>query len=101
GSVHQRRPGLLEPIYNLEIKIPEDALGKVIGDLSSRRGKILGMDTDGSFQVVKAQVPAMELYHYATTVRSMTCRRGIHGQRFSHYEEMPRELEQKVIAEAK
>src|SRR5205814_2320555 len=76
------RPGLLEPIYNLEIKIPEDALGKVIGDLSSRRGKILGMDTDGSFQVVKAQVPAMELYHYATTVRSLTGGRGIHTEEF-------------------
>jgi len=95
------RPGLLEPIYNLEIKIPEDALGKVIGDLSSRRGKILGMDTDGSFQVVKAQVPAMELYHYATTVRSLTGGRGIHTEEFSHYEEMPRDLEQKVIAESK
>ncbi len=95
------RPCLLEPIYNLEIKIPEDALGKVIGDLSSRRGKILGMDTDGAFQVVKAQVPAMELYHYATTVRSLTGGRGIHTEDFSHYEEMPRELEQKVIAESK
>ena len=95
------RPGLLEPIYNLEIKIPEDALGKVIGDLSSRRGKILGMDTDGSFQVVKAQVPAMELFHYATTVRSLTGGRGIHTEEFSHYEEMPRDLEQKVIAESK
>src|SRR6266496_1893395 len=95
------RPCLLEPIYNLEIKIPEDALGKVIGDLSSRRGKILGMDTDGAFQVVKAQVPAMELYHYATTVRSLTGGRGIHTEDFSHYEEMPRDLEQKVIAESK
>ncbi|HYT58602.1 MAG TPA: elongation factor G [Haliangiales bacterium] len=95
------RPCLLEPIFNLEIKIPEDALGKVIGDLSSRRGKILGMDSDGSFQVVKAQVPAMELYHYATTVRSLTGGRGIHTEDFSHYEEMPRELEQKVIAESK
>jgi elongation factor G len=73
----------------------------VIGDLSSRRGKILGMDTDGAFQVVKAQVPAMELYHYATTVRSLTGGRGIHTEDFSHYEEMPRELEQKVIAESK
>jgi len=95
------RPCLLEPIYNLEIKVPEDALGRVIGDLSSRRGKILGMDTEGSFQVVKAQVPAMELYHYATTVRSLSGGRGIHTEEFSHYEEMPRDLEQKVIAESK
>src|SRR5881628_375132 len=56
------RPCLLEPIYNVEAKVPEDAMGKVMGDLSSRRGKILGMDSDGHFQIVKAQVPQMELY---------------------------------------
>jgi elongation factor G len=95
------RPCLLEPIYNLEIKLPEDAMGKVMGDLSSRRGKILGMDADSSFQIVKAQVPLMELYHYATTLRSLTGGRGLHTEEFSHYEEMPRDLEQKVIAEAK
>src|SRR5262249_35989930 len=95
------RPCLLEPIYNLEIKIPEDSLGKVMGDLSSRRGRILGMDTDGAFQVVKPTAPQMELYHYATTLRSLTGGRSIHTEDFSHYEEMPRELEQKVIAESK
>ncbi len=95
------RPCLLEPIYSLEIKIPEVSMGKVIGDLSSRRGKISGVDTDGSFQVVKAQAPAVELYHYATTLRSLTGGRGIHTERFDHYEEMPRELEQKVISESK
>jgi elongation factor G len=95
------RPCLLEPIYNLEIKIPEESMGKVMGDLSSRRGKILGMDSDGAFQIVKAQVPAMELYHYATTLRSLTGGRSIHTEEFSHHEEMPRELEQKVISESK
>jgi elongation factor G len=95
------RPCLLEPIYTLEIKIPEESMGKVMGDLSSRRGKILGMDSESSFQIVKAQVPLMELYHYATTLRSLTGGRGIHTEEFSHYEEMPRDLEQKVIAEAK
>jgi len=95
------RPCLLEPIYTLEIKIPEESMGKVMGDLSSRRGKILGIDSDGAFQVVKAQVPAMELYHYGTTLRSLTGGRGIHTEEFGHYEEMPRDLEQKVIAEGK
>jgi elongation factor G len=95
------RPCLLEPIHVLEIKIPEDSLGKVMGDLSSRRGKILGMDSNGAFQVVKAQAPAAELYHYATTLRSLTGGRGLHLEEFSHYEEMPREFEQRVIAESK
>ena len=95
------RPCLLEPIFTVEIKVPEESMGNVIGDLSSRRGKILGMDTSDGFQVVKAQVPQKELYQYSTVLRSLTGGRGIHTEDFSHYEEMPKEMEQKVIAEAK
>jgi elongation factor G len=95
------RPCLLEPIYTVEIKVPEECMGNIIGDLSSRRGKILGMDTADGFQVVKAQVPQKELYQYSTVLRSLTGGRGIHTEDFSHYEEMPKEMEQKVIAEAK
>ena len=95
------RPCLLEPIHNVEIHIPEEYLGKVMGDLSARRGKILGIDNDGEFQVIRAQVPAKELYRYSTNVRSLTGGRGVHTEEFSHYEEMPRELEQKVIIESK
>jgi elongation factor G len=95
------RPCLLEPIHNVEIHIPEDYLGKVMGDLSARRGKILGIDNDGEFQVIRAQVPAKELYRYSTNVRSLTGGRGVHTEEFSHYEEMPRELEQKVTTESK
>jgi len=95
------RPCLLEPIYVVEIKVPEENMGNVIGDLSSRRGKILGMDSADGFQVVKAQVPQKELYQYSTVLRSLTGGRGIHSEEFSHYEEMPREMEQKVIAESK
>ncbi len=91
---------LLEPIYNLEVKIPEESMGKVMGDLSSRRGKIVGVDTDGHFQIVKAQVPQTEIHNYSTTLRSLTGGRGVHTEDFSHYEEMPRELEQKVILES-
>jgi elongation factor G len=95
------RPVLLEPIENVEIRIPEDCMGKVMGDLSSRRGKIMGMDTDGAFQLIKAQVPAKELYHYSSTLRSLTGGRGVHSEEFSHYEEMPREATEKVVEEAK
>ena len=76
-------------------------MGKVMGDLSSRRGKIQGMDADGSFQLIKANVPAKELYRYSSTLRSLTGGRGVHAEDFSHYEEMPRDSEQKVIEESK
>jgi elongation factor G len=95
------RPCLLEPIYNVEVRIPDDCMGNVIGDLSSRRGKIQGMDSEGHLQIVKATVPQMELYRYSSVLRSITGGRGFHKEDFSHYEEMPRELEQKVIEEAK
>jgi elongation factor G len=95
------RPILLEPIETVEIRIPEDCMGKVMGDLSSRRGKIMGMDTEGAFQVIKASVPTAELYHYSSTLRSLTGGRGVHAEEFSHYEEMPREATEKVIEEAK
>src|SRR6266436_433996 len=95
------RPCLLEPIYQVEIRIPEDAMGKVMGDLSSRRGKIQGMDVDGTFQLIKAHVPAKELYRYSSTLRSLTGGRGVHREDFSHYEEMPRDQEQKVVEEYK
>ena len=95
------RACLLEPIHLVEIRIPEDCMGKVMGDLSSRRGKIQGMDMEGGFQVIKAHVPAKELYRYSSTLRSLTGGRGVHGESFSHYEEMPREAEQKVIEESK
>ena len=91
------RPCLLEPIIDIEVKIPEDYMGDIMGDISGKRGKIMGMDSDGSFQVIKAQVPQAELYHYATTVRSLTGGRGIHSESFSHYEKMPKEFEQRVI----
>ncbi len=91
------KPCLLEPILTIEVKVPEEFMGDVMGDISGRRGKILGMDSDGGFQIIKAQVPQAELYHYSTTIRSLTGGRGIHSEEFSHYEEMPKDLEKKVI----
>lgn len=95
------RPCLLEPIHQLEVRVPEDCVGKVMGDLSSRRGKILDVGGDEQFQVIKAHVPAKELYRYSSQLRALTGGRGVHAEDFSHYEEMPRELEQQVIEEAK
>jgi elongation factor G len=95
------RPCLLEPINEIEVRIPEDCMGKVVGDLSSRRGRILDTGTEGRFQIVRADVPAMELYRYGSILRSLTGGRGVHSEQFSRYEEMPREIEQRVIDEAK
>jgi elongation factor G len=100
-SFMNARPCMLEPIHTVDIRIPEDCMGKVMGDLSSRRGKIQGMDTDGGFQVIKAHVPAKELYRYSSTLRSLTGGRGVHAEDFSHYEEMPRDMEHRVIEESK
>jgi len=95
------KPCLLEPIYLVTITTPEACMGAVMGDLSSRRGKIQGMESEGANQVLKAMVPAMELYRYASALRSLTGGRGIHTEEFSHYEEMPKEMEAKVIAKSK
>ena len=94
------KPLLLEPIETVEIQVPEVFMGKVMGDLSSRRGKILGIEAEGAFQVIKASVPTAELYHYSSTLRSLTGGAGVHTEAFSHYEEMPREAAEKVVAEA-
>jgi elongation factor G len=100
-AFEKARPCLLEPIHLVEIRIPDDCMGKVMGDLSSRRGKIQGMDMEGGFQLIKAHVPAKELYRYSSTLRSLTGGRGVHAESFNHYEEMPREAEQKVVEESK
>jgi elongation factor G len=91
---------LLEPIYDVEVEVPEEYMGDVMGDISSRRGKILGMDAEGLFQVIKAKVPLAELYRYSTTLRSLTQGRGLHRRKFSHYEEVPKEIADKIITKA-
>ncbi len=90
-------PCLLEPIMAVPVQVPEDFMGDVMGDISGRRGRIQGMDTDGKTQVINALVPMMELYRYSTSLRSLTGGRGFHAESFSHYEEMPRDLEKKTI----
>jgi elongation factor G len=97
----QAKPVLLEPIFDIVVKVPEEYMGDVMGDISSKRGKISGMDTEATFQVIKAKVPLAELHKYSTTLRSMTQGKGIFTQNFSHYEEVPHEMAQKIIDQAK
>jgi elongation factor G len=95
------KPVLLEPVYDVTIKVPEEYMGDIMGDISSRRGKIMGMDSEGKFQIIKAKVPLAELHKYSTALRSMTSGRGIHNRAFSHYEEVPAEIAEKIIEQAK
>jgi elongation factor G len=94
-------PVMLEPIDEIQVRIPEEYLGDVMGDLSSRRGRILGTESDARHQVIKALVPGAELYKYAAHLRSITQGRGLHRAKLSHYEEVPREIADKVITAAR
>ena len=93
------RPVLLEPLTDVEVWTPDDVLGDVMGDLSSRRGQILGTEQDGRLTKVRAVVPEAELYKYSTTLHSITHGRGTHRQKFHGYAEAPPEVSAKVAAE--
>ncbi|HOI30287.1 MAG TPA: elongation factor G [Melioribacteraceae bacterium] len=95
----EAKPIILEPIYDITVKIPEEYMGDVMGDISSRRGKIQGMDSESPFQIIKAKVPLAELHKYSTQLRSLTQGRGMFAMSFSHYEEVPKEIEGKIIEE--
>lgn len=97
----ESKPIILEPVYRLTVKAPEEFMGDVMGDISSRRGKIAGMDSDGHFQVINATVPLAEMYKYQSSLRSMTQGRGTFHREFNHYEEVPFEIAQKIIADYK
>ena len=99
-AFNSAQPCLLEPIMDVEVRVPEDFMGDVMGDVSSRRGKIMGMDNEGSFQVIKAKIPQSELYHYSTVIRSLTGGRGLHSESFSHYEYLPKELQKRFVTES-
>jgi elongation factor G len=100
-GVMECQPILLEPIVNIAIEIPDEYMGDVIGDLNSRRGRVLGMDTNGSNQIIKGQVPLAEILKYAPDLRSMTSGRGNFTYTDSHYEEVPSYAAEKIIAESK
>ena len=98
-GVEQAKPVLLEPIVQMEITVPDDCVGDVIGDMNSRRGKVLGMEPKSGNQVVAAQVPLSEVLKYAPELRSMTSDRGMFAMEFSHYEEVPSQNMDKLLAE--
>jgi elongation factor G len=95
------KPTLLEPIMDVEVTIPEDNTGDVMGDLNSRRGRTQGMNTKANMTTIKAQVPMAEMLSYEPALTSMTGGRGSFHMEYSHYEEVPAHLSQKIIAEAK
>ncbi len=99
AAVHQAKPTLLEPIMNLEVSIPDDFVGDIMGNLNSRRGKVAGVESRGSMQVVKAQVPMAEILSYAADLTSMTGGQGSFGMEFLGYEEAPAQVREKIVAE--
>ncbi len=90
---------LLEPIMEVEVETPEDYVGDVIGDLNSRRGKIVGMENKGVITAIKAYVPLAEMFGYATTLRSLTQGRGTFIMKFSHYDEVPQSIAEQIVGE--
>lgn len=100
NAIEKAHPVLLEPIMNVEVVAPQEFSGDLMGDLNSRRGRIQGMDSKGSQQVIKAQVPMSEMLNYPPTLNSITGARGSYHMEFSHYDEVPSQLSQKIIQQA-
>lgn len=100
-AVMKATPVLLEPMMKVEVEVPEDYIGNVIGDLNSRRGHIEGQETDQGIAKVSVKVPLAEMFGYATDIRSKTQGRGIFTMEFSHYEEVPRNVAEAIIAKNK
>ncbi|MEG1501837.1 MAG: elongation factor G [Synergistaceae bacterium] len=96
----EAKPILMEPVMNVEVVVPESCLGDVMGDFNSRRGRIMGIDSEGKLQIVKAQCPLSEMFRYAIILRSMTSGRGSFSMEFAHYEEVPVEISKKIIEAA-
>lgn len=101
NGVTKAAPVLLEPMMKVEVEVPEDFLGDVMGDLNSRRGQIEGMGTDEGIAKVSAKVPLAEMFGYATDIRSKTQGRGIFSMEFSNYDEVPRNVAEAIIAKSK
>ena len=101
SGVARAKPVILEPMMKVEVVIPEEFLGEVMGDLNSRRGHITGVEMQGDQQIIRVEVPLAEMFGYATDVRSMTQGRGSYSMEFSHYQEVPRERVELVAARAR
>ena len=97
-AVKSAGPILLEPIMSVEVVVPEQFMGDVIGDLNSRRGKIQGMESRGGFQVVAAHVPLANMFGYSTDLRSKTQGRATYTMQFAHYEQVPNSVTEVLTA---
>jgi len=100
-AAEQAQPVLLEPIMEVTITAPDEYMGDIMGNLNSRRGRVLGMDSKGKNQVIRAHVPMAEFLTYAPDLNSMTGGRGTYTMKFSHYDEVPAQLAQKIIEQTK
>jgi elongation factor G len=100
-AMSRARPTILEPIMNVEVYVPTDFAGDIMGDINSRRGRVAGMEQRGTSTVVKAQVPMAEMLTYEQTLTSTTGGRGSYHMAFSHYEEVPSHLQGKIVAASK
>jgi elongation factor G len=100
-AASRARPVLLEPIMDVEVVTPAEYMGDVIGDLSSRRGKIGGMTQRGEAHIIAASVPLAEMFGYSTTLRSMTQGRAVYTMQFSHYAEVPKAKADEIISKIK
>jgi elongation factor G len=101
-AARKAKPVILEPIMNIEVVTPESSMGDIIGDLSSRRGKIVEMRPDkGGSQIVRAHVPLAEMFGYATTMRSMSQGRATYSMEPSHYEPVPSNIQEEILNKGK
>jgi elongation factor G len=97
-AVKNANPVLLEPVMKVEVVVPEEYMGDVLGDLSARRGKVLGLEKRGSTQIIRANVPLAEMFGYATDMRSRTQGRASYSMHFLRYERTPDAIAEEVIA---
>ncbi|MDO5302076.1 MAG: elongation factor G [Tissierellia bacterium] len=100
NGIPQAQPALLEPIMRVEITVPDEFMGDVMGDMNKRRGRILGMDQQGDLQLIMAEAPQSEMFEYAIDLRAMTQGRGAFTMEFVRYEEVPAQIAEKVVEEA-
>ncbi len=100
AAASQAKVTLLEPVMHVEVAVSDDSVGDVMGDLNSRRGKVSGVEPSGSSQVVRADVPMSEMLSYASDLTSMTGGTGSFTMELSHYDEVPTQIREKIIADA-
>ncbi|MGM0596811.1 MAG: elongation factor G, partial [Myxococcota bacterium] len=100
-AVNKSKPVLLEPIYYMEVTVPQDYMGTIMGDITSKRGRPMGSKQKGKNVTIEALVPLSNIQRYSADLESMTSGRGSFTMRYDHYEKVPNELAEKIIAQAK